>query len=143
LAAKASTATIPIVFAFGADPVQAGFVASLNRPGGNITGASFFATEISGKALGLLYEVIPNAAVIALMVNPKNPESAGWLSSAQGGHARSTDNCLCLRPALQARSTPPLPFCGNGAPARFLPAFETHSPALLRPSRHPACAVFP
>jgi putative ABC transport system substrate-binding protein len=82
-AAKAATTTIPIVFAFGADPVQAGFVASLNRPGGNITGASFFAAEISGKALSLLHEVIPRGAVIALLMNPKNSESATWTSSAQ------------------------------------------------------------
>ena len=84
LAAKTATATIPIVFAFGGDPVQAGFVASLNRPGGNVTGASFFASQISGKALGLLHELVPSAAVIALMMNPKNLESAVWLSDAQG-----------------------------------------------------------
>ncbi len=83
LAAKAATATIPIVFAFGGDPVREGMVASLNRPGGNVTGASFFAVEISGKALGLLHELVPSAAVIALMVNPRNPESARWISSAQ------------------------------------------------------------
>jgi ABC-type uncharacterized transport system substrate-binding protein len=83
LAAKSATAMIPIVFAYGGDPVQEGFVASLNRPGGNITGASFFASLISGKALGLLHELIPSAAVIALMVNPRNIESAQWLSNAR------------------------------------------------------------
>ncbi len=83
MAAKAATTTIPIVFAFGGDPVREGIVASLNRPGGNITGASFFAVEISGKALGLLHELVPGAAVIALLVNPRNPESAQWISSAQ------------------------------------------------------------
>ena len=83
LAAKAATTSIPIVFAFGGDPVREGMVASLNRPGANVTGASFFAVEISGKALGLLHELVPSAAIIALMVNPRNPESAQWISNAQ------------------------------------------------------------
>jgi ABC-type uncharacterized transport system substrate-binding protein len=83
LAAKGATTTIPIVFTFGSDPVLAGFVASLNRPGGNITGVSFFGTLLSGKALGLLHELVPNAAVIALLANPKIQESAGTVSDAQ------------------------------------------------------------
>jgi putative ABC transport system substrate-binding protein len=79
----ATTTTIPIVFTFAGDPVQEGFVASLNRPGGNITGISWFNAVLNGKALGLLHELVPSAAVIALMVNPKTPESARVLSDAE------------------------------------------------------------
>jgi putative ABC transport system substrate-binding protein len=83
LAAKASTTTIPIVFTYGSDPVQEGIVASLNRPGGNITGISFFTAVLGGKGLGLLHQLAPNAAVIALIVNPKSSETALVLSSIQ------------------------------------------------------------
>ena len=83
LAAKASTTTIPIVFTAGGDPVQGGFVTSLNRPGGNITGISWFGAMLGGKGLGLLHELIPNAAIFALMANPKNPEFEHSPRSAQ------------------------------------------------------------
>ena len=82
-AARASTKSIPIVFTFGGDPVHEGFVASLNRPGSNITGVSFFNTELTGKGLGLLHELIPDAVVIALLVNPKSKESEQVLSDGQ------------------------------------------------------------
>ena len=73
LAAKKATTSIPIVFSAGTDPVKAGIVASLRRPGGNVTGVNYMAAELSAKRLGLLHELMPNAARIALLVNPANP----------------------------------------------------------------------
>ena len=73
LAVKSATATIPIVFAIGADPVQQGIVASLNRPGGNITGATFLAVEIRPKMVELIRELMPQTKKIAVLGNPNRP----------------------------------------------------------------------
>jgi putative ABC transport system substrate-binding protein len=75
LAAKAATATIPIVFAMGSDPVTSGVVTNLSRPEGNVTGASFFTTVLGPKRLELLRELGPKATTIAVLVNPDNPVS--------------------------------------------------------------------
>jgi putative tryptophan/tyrosine transport system substrate-binding protein len=81
--AKAATSTIPIIFGSGEDPVKLRLVASLNRPGGNATGVSFFASEMEAKRLGLLRELIPTAALVAVLLNPDNTTSATQLDDIQ------------------------------------------------------------
>jgi ABC-type uncharacterized transport system substrate-binding protein len=83
LIVKAVTTTIPIVFVSGGDPVKLGFVASLNRPGGNITGASFLTAAVAGKRLELLRELIPAAAVIDYLVNPDNALGQPEIANAE------------------------------------------------------------
>ena len=83
LAAKAATATIPIVFSTGVDPVQAGLVASLNRPGGNVTGVANMHMEITAKRLGILRELLPKAAGFAVLVNPRSQNAKSEITEAQ------------------------------------------------------------
>jgi putative tryptophan/tyrosine transport system substrate-binding protein len=83
LAAKAATATIPIVFMGGTDPVKSGLVESLARPGGNATGVLNVSTEVTAKRLGLLRELAPTATVIAVLRNPISPDAEGQLSEVE------------------------------------------------------------
>jgi putative ABC transport system substrate-binding protein len=85
LAVKEVTSTIPIVFISGGDPVDAGLVSSLNRPSGNVTGVSWFSTELGAKRLALLHELVPAAAVFALLVNPRDSGAARQTTDIQTG----------------------------------------------------------
>jgi putative tryptophan/tyrosine transport system substrate-binding protein len=101
-AAKTTTTTIPVVFIVGSDPVTAGLVASINRPGGNLTGVSLFIGALIAKKLELLHELTPNTKVVAVLVNPKSPtaqtdasdmEAAGR-SRGQQVHVLSAGDCF-------------------------------------------------
>src|SRR5215470_4702559 len=83
LAAKRATTSIPIVFAVGSDPTRDGLVASLSRPGGNITGATFFSNLLTAKRLGLLHELAPNARRFSALVNPKNANAQFQMQEAE------------------------------------------------------------
>jgi putative ABC transport system substrate-binding protein len=82
-AARAASATIPIVFSIGEDPVAEGLVTSLNRPGGNVTGVTGFANQLIAKRLGLLHDTVRKEAVLGLLVNPANPNAAPDTKDAQ------------------------------------------------------------
>jgi putative tryptophan/tyrosine transport system substrate-binding protein len=85
LVAKALTSTIPILFTSGIDPVKAGLVAGINRPEANVTGVSWFHAELGNKLIEVLHELVPKAELIALLLNPNNPEGAFYEQSAQNG----------------------------------------------------------
>ena len=85
LAAKSATTTIPIVFEMGADPIAIGLVGSLSRPGGNLTGVSSLNVQVTPKRLEILHELIPTAAVVAVLVNPTSPTTEFTIEKPAGG----------------------------------------------------------
>jgi len=96
LAAKAATTTIPIIFASGSDPVRDGLVASLNRPGGNITGVAFLVTGLGGKRLDLLRQLVPKANLIAMLVNPGSVDTEAERRDVQGAAQRLGQQLIIL-----------------------------------------------
>jgi putative ABC transport system substrate-binding protein len=120
LAAKAATATIPIVFVIGTDPIRSGLVSSLNRPGGNITGVSVLLEATEAKRLGLLRELRANTGTIAVLVNPSNPSAEIQVSDVQEA-ARSVGHEIDI---LHASTI-------DGINAAFARMTETRADALL------------
>jgi putative tryptophan/tyrosine transport system substrate-binding protein len=121
LAAKAATATIPIVFITGADPVKIGLVASLNRPGGNATGIGDIGVELGAKRLGLLHELLPGAAHFAVLVNPTNPS----LSDPFVAEMQTAASVIGRKIEVVTAST------NSDIDAAFATLVETRSDALL------------
>jgi ABC-type uncharacterized transport system substrate-binding protein len=106
-AAKNATTTIPIVFSIGGDPVEWGLVASLNHPGGNITGVTFLAAQLLQKQVGILHDLVPKATVIGALVNPNNPRSQADASSVQvAAHTLGPFKLFSQAPAVKGNSTP-------------------------------------
>ena len=93
LAAREATATIPIVFTIGLDPVQIGLVTSFNRPGGNATGVSMFTTELGPKRLGLVRELLPKQGTIAFVVNPNSGTTPSQIQEMQAARSPSASRC--------------------------------------------------
>ena len=122
LAAKAATATIPIVFTSGLDPVQIGLVASFSRPGGNATGVSLLTTELGPKRLGIMRELLPKPGTIAFMVNANNTATPFQVREMQAA-AQSVGQPLLVRRARR-----------RGRRSRRRPG-----PAPSRPSRSSPC----
>jgi putative tryptophan/tyrosine transport system substrate-binding protein len=100
-AAKTQTKTIPIVFTSGSDPVAVGLVASLSRPERNVTGVSWFSSQLTGKSLGLLHELIPGAALVAVLVNPRDPEAKSQPSDAEAAAKALGQKLLILNAATE------------------------------------------
>jgi putative tryptophan/tyrosine transport system substrate-binding protein len=104
VAAKAATTTIPIVFAVGADPVDLGLVSNFSHPGGNITGVTFVSNTLSAKRLELVRELVPDATIVGLLVNPGNPTSEPQIRDAQAA-ARALGVRLLILKASSERET--------------------------------------
>jgi len=101
LAAKAATSMVPVVFAIGGDPVKEGLVSSLNRPSGNLTGVTLFTNVLGAKRLETLYELVPHASAVAVLVNPKNPNAETDISNLQAA-ARSVGKEISVLKASTA-----------------------------------------
>src|SRR6516164_792475 len=117
-AAKAATATIPIVFLTGADPVQFGLIQSLSRPGGNVTGVAILTNTLVQKQLELLHEVVSSVTLVALLVNPKNPITESDTKDVQSAAGSTRHRSWCSTSVMKATSKMHSRPSPNGAPER-------------------------
>ena len=126
IAAKSATANIPIVFANGRDPVQYGLVASLNRPGGNVTGITFINSQLGPKRIQLLRLLNPKTAIIAVLVNPKNPNAADAKNFEAAGRTVGVEIVI-----VNASTEPELKEAFNKAVEQRADAMLVHVDALF------------
>jgi putative tryptophan/tyrosine transport system substrate-binding protein len=115
-AARTVTATTPIVFVTGSDPVRTGLVASLNRPGGNITGVTFTTIDLAAKQLGLLHELVPGTSVIAVLRDPNGPELEAELSAIEDAGRAIGRQVLIVKAAGEREFAGALPRSGRPEP---------------------------
>src|SRR6516164_4368873 len=130
LAAEAATASIPIVFANGSDPVEYGLVASLNQPGGNVTGISFINSQLGPKRIQLLRLLNPKTAVIAVLVNPKNPNAADAKAFVAAGRSIGVDIVI-----VNASTEPEIKQALDRAVQQHADALLVHVDALFNDGR--------
>jgi len=126
LAAKSATSTIPIVFANGSDPVENGLVASLNRPGGNVTGITFINSQLGPKRIQLLRLLNPKTAVVAVLVNPKNPNAADEKTFVAAGRSIGVEVVI-----VNASTKPEIKEAFNRAVEQHADALLIHVDALF------------
>ena len=120
LAAKAATTTVPVAFTIGGDPVRLGFVTSLSRPGGNMTGVSLLVTQMETKRLGLLHALVPKAELIGILLNPNNPVATDEMREVQEA-ARAFGQQIHILPASSE----------SEINAAFATVVELHAAAML------------
>jgi putative ABC transport system substrate-binding protein len=134
LAAKAATVTIPIVFVTGSDPVKDGLVASLNKPGGNVTGVSFLVDMLGPKKLELARELVPNAATIAVLVNANSPAARDETEEVVAAANSIGQQTQVLKAGTQAeKSNPPSQRLPINLRARYwLPGTHSCSASVIR-----------
>ncbi len=147
LAAKAATATIPIVFFSGSDPVKLGLVAGLNRPGGNVTGVSILSFTLLSKQLELLCELVPTAATVAFLVNPNNSNTVGRTREMQEIASALGRQLQAVTAATEAELEPAFAAVQGHAGALFVPPdpfFTGHREQLVvLAARHAIPASYP
>ena len=117
-AAKAATTTIPIVFVTGSDPVRDGLVTSFNRPGGNLTGISFMSGESAGKRLELLRQLVPSAATIGVMIDPRTNQGVAERRDSRRRRKPSGSSWTSSKPTRIANSSRRLPPWSSAKPER-------------------------
>jgi putative ABC transport system substrate-binding protein len=147
VAAKAATATIPIVFFSGSDPVKLGLVADLNRPGGNVTGVSILSFTLLTKQLELICELVPTAATVAFLANPNNSNTVGRTREMQEIARAAGRQLQVVTAATEAELEPAFAAVQRHAGALFVPPdpfFTSHREQLLAlAARHAIPTSYP